>query len=74
MKREMPCWEISTALRVFQEKYNIRQFRLTIKIQLLKVLEIECKKRIGGDDFIASIRKTLDAKYGAQAVGKFSIG
>lgn len=34
-----------------------------------KVLEVSCKKRIGKDDFIASIRKTLENHYQDQAVG-----
>ncbi|KAJ9584126.1 hypothetical protein L9F63_021535 [Diploptera punctata] len=34
-----------------------------------KVLKVSCKKRIGKDDFIASIRKTLEANYKDKAVG-----
>lgn len=34
-----------------------------------KVLKVSCKKRIGEDDFIASIRKTLAAHYKEKAVG-----
>lgn len=35
----------------------------------VKVLRVSCKKRIGKDDFIASIRKTLEAHYKDKAVG-----
>lgn len=34
-----------------------------------KVLKVSCKKRTGKDDFIASIRKTLQAHYKEKAVG-----
>ncbi|PNF39100.1 Ester hydrolase C11orf54-like protein [Cryptotermes secundus] len=34
-----------------------------------KVLRISCKKRIGKDDFIASIRKSLQVQYKEKAVG-----
>ncbi|KDR15774.1 ester hydrolase C11orf54 homolog [Zootermopsis nevadensis] len=34
-----------------------------------KVLQVSCKKRIGNDDFIASIRKSLQAHYKEKAVG-----
>ena len=35
-----------------------------------KVLRVHCKRRIGSADFIASVRKTLAAKYPNQLVGK----
>ena len=40
---------------------------------ILQVLQVSCKKRIGKDDFIASIRKTLEAHYKDKAVGMYLI-
>jgi len=34
-----------------------------------KVIKVECKRRIGSDDFISSIRKTLQAHYKDSPVG-----
>lgn len=36
-----------------------------------KVIKVHAKKRIGKDDFIASIRNALAARYTDQLVGKF---
>lgn len=36
---------------------------------LLQVLKVVTKKRVGDDDFIASIRKTLADHYGDKVVG-----
>ncbi|CAG2054292.1 unnamed protein product [Timema podura] len=40
---------------------------------LAEVLQVSCKKRIGKDDFIASIRKTLQAHYKDKSVGRFTL-
>jgi hypothetical protein len=36
---------------------------------IFQVLQISCKKRIGKDDFISSVRKSLQAQYKEKAVG-----
>lgn len=41
--------------------------------QFLKVVRVHCKQRIGSDDFIASIRKTLARKYADKTVGMIII-
>lgn len=38
-----------------------------------KVVKVHARKRIGPDDFIASIRKTLASYYKEKLVGKCSI-
>lgn len=38
-----------------------------------KVIKVHAKKRIGKNDFIASIRKALEARYTEQLVGGFNI-
>lgn len=35
-----------------------------------KVLKIHCKKRIGEDDFVTTIRKILKSQYNGKSVGK----
>lgn len=41
--------------------------------QFLKVVRVHCKQRIGSDDFITSIRKTLARKYADKTVGMIKI-
>jgi hypothetical protein len=54
-----------TKVSAFYTCCNVSQFIS------FKVLQVSCTKRIGNDDFIASIRKSLQAHYKEKAVGMY---